>query len=263
MNFYWVYEIPGWLFCILTMSFFVGTSLLGLWITRPLVKKYIAEFEDSNEMIGQFLAALGVFYGITLGLISVGAWENFKSVDDGVSREAASVASLYHDFSQYPDPYKTELTDLLAEYTSYTIKEAWPIQRKGQMPKGGTERMSKIQRTLYNFEPKTQGQMAMHQEAIRQINNVIELRRLRLQSITSGLPATVWYVLIIGAFITISVTWLFVMQRFSLHIWLTIILASMISLLLYLVAAMDNPFRGEYSVSPEAFELIYDRLMKK
>jgi hypothetical protein len=33
--------------------------------------------------------------------------------------------------------------------------------------------------------------------------------------------------------------------------------------MLCLIALMDNPYRGELSVSPEAFQLIYDGLMKK
>jgi hypothetical protein len=30
-----------------------------------------------------------------------------------------------------------------------------------------------------------------------------------------------------------------------------------------LTALMDNPFRGELSVSPDAYQLVYDSLMKK
>ena len=32
--------------------------------------------------------------------------------------------------------------------------------------------------------------------------------------------------------------------------------------LIFLIAAMDNPFRGEFSVGPDAFQLIYEGLMK-
>ena len=30
-----------------------------------------------------------------------------------------------------------------------------------------------------------------------------------------------------------------------------------------LIALVDNPFRGEVSVPPQAFELIYDQMMKE
>ena len=38
-----------------------------------------------------------------------------------------------------------------------------------------------------------------------------------------------------------------------------VFLATMISL----IALMDNPFRGEVGVSAEAFQLVYDQLMKE
>jgi hypothetical protein len=40
---------------------------------------------------------------------------------------------------------------------------------------------------------------------------------------------------------------------------LSFFLATMISL----IVLMDHPFRGEVSISPHAFELVYDQLMKE
>jgi len=31
---------------------------------------------------------------------------------------------------------------------------------------------------------------------------------------------------------------------------------------IFLIAAMDNPFRGDVSVGPDSFQLVYDSLMK-
>ena len=39
------------------------------------------------------------------------------------------------------------------------------------------------------------------------------------------------------------------------------ILAIFIALLIFLTAAMDNPFRGEFSVSSDAFETILNKIM--
>ena len=47
-----------------------------------------------------------------------------------------------------------------------------------------------------------------------------------------------------------------------MHFWMTVMFSGLLGLLMFLVAAMDNPFRGEISVGPEAFELVYEELMK-
>jgi hypothetical protein len=36
--------------------------------------------------------------------------------------------------------------------------------------------------------------------------------------------------------------------------------ASLLGLLVFLTAAMDNPFRGEFSVSPDAFQIVFDNM---
>ena len=47
-----------------------------------------------------------------------------------------------------------------------------------------------------------------------------------------------------------------------MHLWMTVMFSGVLGLLIFLLAAMDNPFRGQISVSPEAFEMVYEQLMK-
>ncbi len=38
-------------------------------------------------------------------------------------------------------------------------------------------------------------------------------------------------------------------------------LSALLGLLIYLLGALDNPFRGEISVGPQPFEIMYSRRM--
>ena len=108
----------------------------------------------------------------------------------------------------------------------------------------------------------TEGQKTLHAEAYREFDRIVELRRMRLKSVAAGLPAPLWSVVLIGAFLNIAVTWFFHMRSQSMHFWMTVMFSGLLGLLIFLLAAMDNPFRGEISVGPEAFELVYEQLMK-
>jgi Protein of unknown function (DUF4239) len=90
----------------------------------------------------------------------------------------------------------------------------------------------------------------------------VELRRTRLKSLAGGLPVSLWFVLLVGAFFNIAVTWFFHMRSQSMHFWMTVMLSGLLGLLIFMLAAMDHPFRGEISVGPEAFEMVYEQLMK-
>ena len=43
---------------------------------------------------------------------------------------------------------------------------------------------------------------------------------------------------------------------------MTILMSSLLGLMIFLLAAMDHPFRGELSVGPVPFEMVYEQIMK-
>jgi hypothetical protein len=261
MSFYWVYDLPNWVFGGLMVAVFMLFSVAGLLLLRPMVRRFFGPPPGLNDLVSYFLSATGVFYGITLGLISVGTWQNYSDVDSKVSREAAAVASLFTDINAFEEPSRTKLRGLVKEYTHYTIYDAWPQQQRGQVPKGGTERMNAIFAEIVAYQPKTPSHESLQAEAMRQFNHVVELRRLRLQSVNQGLPPVLWGVVFVGAALNLALTWLFSTDRIGGHILLVALLGALVGLLVFLMAAMDNPFRGEFSVSAEAFEIIYSRIM--
>jgi len=59
-----------------------------------------------------------------------------------------------------------------------------------------------------------------------------------------------WFVVVVGAILNAGLTWLFDVDRLIVHLILASILSVFVALVVYLVVAMDNPFRGELSVYP-------------
>jgi len=65
-----------------------------------------------------------------------------------------------------------------------------------------------------------------------------------------------WVVLVVGATLTISFTYLFGMDRLWLH-WLAVAgLAIPICLILFVIEVLDYPFNSGGRVQPDAFELV-------
>jgi len=71
--FYWLYDLPTWLFCFISIVACVAFSIVGLLIVNPRISRGVTDSDTHNELVSYFLSAAGVFYGITLGLIAVGA----------------------------------------------------------------------------------------------------------------------------------------------------------------------------------------------
>jgi hypothetical protein len=262
LDFYWVYNIPNWQFYVLVVGFFIGFSLLGAALFNQFFEKKLHLTVETNSITSIFLSLSGVFYGITLGLIAVGTFENFNSVESKVTHESSSLAALYRDVSILEKPEKAILMQTLKSYTEYVIKEAWPLQQQGIVPKGGTVIIDTFQAQFARYTPQSRKDEIIYGEVFDQFNELIEARRLRLFAVSSSLPSTVWFLIIIGALINIVLLWMLVINNKKLDIMLNVLNGLLLGSLIFLIAAMDNPFRGEFSVSPESFQLLLDGLMK-
>ena len=82
---------------------------------------------------------------------------------------------------------------------------------------------------------------------------------MRLFSVKSALPGSMWYVMILGAVFNIVLCWMFDM-RFVSHLLLGGILSAYLGTMMYLILDMNQPFRGDVSITAEPFEMLYRRM---
>ena len=190
----------------------VGSAWFGTIFLRPIVRTFIRREAGANDIVGYLLCAHGVYFGILLGLLALSAYENFAAADGVVGDEAAKLATLYTDVSAYPQPLRGELQEVLRTYTHYVITEGWEEQRRGIVPRGAAGHIARLHQKLVGFEPTTKGQEIIHAETLRQFNAVIEARRKRHNTVGSGLPPILWYVVIIGVGINMLLIWLLEMK---------------------------------------------------
>lgn len=259
--FYWIYDTPTKELALLIAGTFVLFSWIGCLFVRPLLRLFVRARSETNAIVGNVLSCHGVFYGLLLGLLAVAAYQNYIQVEANVAAEAVALATVYEDFHAYPEPHGTYLRWLLRGYCRYEIKYAWPIQQQGLIPEGGRPRIIAVQERLLTFQPQNRSEEIIHAETLRKFNEYLERRRVRLQSVKTGIPAVMWYVVLVGAIINIAIMWLFEMKVIT-QLFLGGLVAFFLGSMIFLVAEMDNPFRGELSVQPEPFEAVYALMME-
>ena len=260
--FYWIYDLPALAVLVLLGTVFVGTCWLGIIFVCPRIKHRLHTDSGLNEILGDFLQYFGVIYGLLLGLLAVSTYQNHEDAEKAVTNEASALAALYRDVGVYPEPYGSELKGMLKDYTRRVINDAWPLQRQGIVPSGNVANIAAFHQRLISFEPQTKGQEAMHDAAIRQFNSFFEYRRTRLYSVDAGIPGIMWMTVAAGAIINIILLWLFDL-RLGTHLLLGGLISFFTATMICVIALLDNPYRGEVGIPPDAFELIYDQLMAK
>jgi cation transporter-like permease len=73
------------------------------------------------------------------------------------------------------------------------------------------------------------------------------------------LPGILWVVLITGGVIVVGFTYLFGLDSTLIHLLMVASLALIIALVLFTVAALNFPFKGDITIGPDAMEHVLGR----
>jgi len=180
---------------------------------------------------------------------------------DNISREASSLSTIYRSTDGYPEPLRSELKAELRDYTHYVIEKDWPAHRRGSVPEGGEHRLQVIRATLMSYEPATKTQELLHTELLHYLDEMMVHREQRMEAVNAAIPGVMWYMVVIGALLTIVFLWMLHMEPIP-QIILGGITAFFLGIMIFLIYAMDHPLQGAVSVSPESFRSVYDLVMK-
>jgi hypothetical protein len=257
----WLYELSALRQALVVIAFVEFLSIAGLLLARRYVVPRFHYSEGINDAVSGTVQAIGVFYGITVGLIAVGVWNTNSSASDLVSREASAIATLFRDVSGYPSPLREELRKGLHDYTVFIIDEAWPAQKQGQSVEHGRILIDAFQDTLYTFSPSNPSQVALHSETLRAYNNLLEYRRLRIDAVNSGLSGTMWAVIWVGAAISIGVAYFYKIADPKLHVVLVVLMAGFLAVVLFMITINDKPFYGKVGISSDPYKIVLETLI--
>jgi len=258
----WAYNISPLQLALIMVATIEAVSLAGLFLTRRFILPHLRFHDGINDAISGAVQTVGVFYGITVGLIAVGVWNTHSNAEDVVSKEAAAIAALYRDVSGYPQPTREKLQGDLKEYTRALIEQIWPAQQEGRVLDVGTQLMDNFQSTLYSHEPTSPGQTALHGETLGAFNNLIGYRRLRIDAVAGSLSGVMWVVIWVGAAISIGVGYLYQIEDPRIHAMLVVLMAGFLGLVLFMIVINDRPFSGRNSIPPDSYRVILDHLIE-
>ena len=259
----WLYDLAPPIAALIIVAFIETAALIGLVLVRRYLIPRLHYDDGANDAVSGTVQAIGVFYGITVGLIAVGVWNTYSNAAELVSREATSIGALYRDVNGYPSPLREELRAHLREYTVFVIEQAWPAQRRGdgQRINSGTLLLDDFQHKLHSFQPANTSQSVLHGETLRAFNHLIEYRNLRIDAVGGGLSKVMWAVIWVGAAISIGIAYFFNIPDIRLHAIRVALMGGFLAMVLFMIIINDKPFYGFVSVSSDPYQLILDRVI--
>jgi uncharacterized membrane protein YraQ (UPF0718 family) len=229
----------------------------GLILVQRLVP--IAVRRQHNEVAGFIYAVLGVVYAVLLGLMVVAVWEEWNTALRTVDDEASALAEIFWIAERMPSSEGNHIQELIRSYARVVVNEEWPLMERKKSSPRAWNLLDEIRSSLQRVDPSTPAQQVLYEQGFERMRDLADARRDRLLEAKHGLPAILWVVLIVGGIVVVSFTYLFGLDSTLIHVLMVAALALIISLVLFTVAALNFPFKGDITIGPEAMEQVLHR----
>ena len=217
----------------------------------------------NNEAAGQVFTIVGGLHAVLLAFVLISLFDAVSAAEDGSYREADNLVAAYWAADALPEPARSEVRDLAVSYAGTVVDREWPDMVRGtrDVAGDGAEELDQLRRAVSQAQVNDDWQNGQKIEAADKLWEVYQARQARLNAAGSdGVSAVVWFALVAGSIMSVSMPLLFVGPRPVTHIIIVSLLAATLSLLLFATHQLQNPYAGGAKVEPVAFENVLERL---
>jgi hypothetical protein len=237
----------------------IGVAVVGvglLWAARrsPWNERFAGEV-DEHDRAFEFL---GTAFAVLIAFVVLEAYESYNDAKSGAETEAEAVLQLSRTVDAFELQGQQRLEGVLVCYGRAVIHRGWPAMKEREEGSPVVNDWG----TRFREEALRVGihspiQQASFRQLLTEQDRRIEGRRTRLAEAVRVVPPPLWFVLLLGAVLTIGWVILSAGRHGSFLVQATVVtsVAAMVASALLLVWFLDHPFADEPgSITPIEME---------
>jgi Protein of unknown function (DUF4239) len=253
-----VYQYPIWAVgSLLVGAAVVGAVLLELCVRRVLP---IELRRRHNDVAAAIFSIIGVTYGVLLAFVAMLAWEGFNRAKSASYVEAALIGDVYNLSAGFSDPERSSIRNEILGYAQHVVNTEWPQQAEGRVVGQNSVYLSALNETALSRRPSDQADYDLDSLLLQTIMRLWDARQGRLLAAQSTIPDIVWFVLTIGGALTVAFNSFLGAPSLRMQLAMSAVLTASGVLVLILIIALSNPFRGDFRVSTAPFENVLSQM---
>ena len=251
------------LFAFSAIMIGVGAACVGvLWLARrsPFNQRFSSQLGEH----GRAFDFLGVAFAILLGFVVLQSYDSYNDARAGAEEEAQGVLELSRTSAAFSTEEHRRLNGLLICYGRAVIGKGWPAMRHGEP---GDESVGSWLRRYrdqaFDIRVDTHIRRAALRQLLMEQDKRTDGRRFRIAEAVREVPPQLWFVLILGAVLTVGWIVLGADRKGSLLVQAAAVasVAAMATAALLLVWFLDHPFSGHSgSIEPIEMEEVLDTI---
>jgi Protein of unknown function (DUF4239) len=238
---------------IVAVAAAAAVGLMYLVRRRSRVDHFFIEIERGAGIF----AFLGTAFAVLLAFVVLEAFQSFNDAKEGVEEEAITVVQLSRTAEFFPPAEREPIEGALICYGRGVIHQSWPAMRHGDRSEVVQNWVNRLEKGLHHLQPETPAQEAAFLQLLEQQDKRTDARRVRLSEANRALPAPAWFVLGLGATVTIGFALFFADRRehFIVQGSLIAAITALVVAGLLLVWFLDHPYENRAgSIKPDEME---------
>ena len=243
-------SLPVYAGSVIFIGGFVAIAVLGGLLAHRFFPQSI--LQQHNEIAGFMFAVVGVVYAVLLAFLAIGVWERFDAAETLVHDEASQLVVVYRRVDAFPSA-SVALRKQIARYVDLVISDEWPKMNAGSQSSAANRLIENIAYQVRHLRVTTATQQDLLMSLIDGLQGTMMDRNDRLLLSNTGINTFLWAILFFGAAGVLLFSYLFAFKSIGAQIAMTGLLAFSLSLVLYLIAVMDYPYRGDVRIQATPF----------
>ena len=241
-----LYQLPNLLILAIAVGGLVGVAMLAPYLGAKVfrLKPNRARDEAAFDAFKAVMAMAG--FVLAFSLVQVNS--NLRTVELAVAHEGNLLSTVDRTLLRFGSPEAANARPLLASFGSSLVSDEWPAMTHGERSMITEERYTALSRTARAIEPTSQRQQTMFAELLKALDDLSDGREALISDSEMRLPDFFWTMT--GGFLALGLLLAVVSDANLTRAAALGANAAGIALLLAFVVIVDQPFKGQTSVTP-------------
>lgn len=248
-------SLPTWAGGLLSMLLLTASCLLVYLVSSRLFSKYGSD--DVKEPVGHLFRVVGVLVSLMLSLAFAEVTVDMRTVEKAIGREAVAISDIFSVLEILDTPPARRVQKTLVEYVRSASSDEWSTLANDQLSERTSALKLQLAKGLLELELATEVEDRTWSSLAADLDAVSDNRLIRLDGALSDPPI---YINVVITGFLIAMACFGAYQSRPPVVVLVTLYSLFVSLVLYLIISMSDPFQGGMVIESQAFRSLAETL---
>ena len=211
--------------------------------------------------VGAYVTAIGTLYGILAAFTIYVVWTQFNDAQTAAETETNELLDLCRFAIYLRDPSVLDrLRNAIKAYCISVVRVEWPAMSSRTNTDQASDEFEDVFQAVHSVRFDDERDAPAWEKMIAKFEAVSDARTRRLMLAVSGVPRLLRILIYLVSLALIVGFFVLAIANDMVAVVLTVATTAIVFLVIEVVEDLDDPFGGQWAVSPDSFERLPEQL---